>query len=867
MAANGTNTATVELEPLSDRLLFANPGATILAEITALAQVTASVLAGDAGPGQRRRDHRRESCTTRPPRTSNGGGGGASRRPPSKPTPTTAAAVRPCSPVGCSPRARSRSVPTRATPRTPAYVINIGILGSSIQTGSFADVGASGRPADALDSALIGGTARISSPAHAITVSVIRGAIATAASRGGGGGFVGSAGLRSTSNTRGGASARVENGAVVGTDTGRPGALTVRATDASVAAANSSVGSGGFVSSAESRAVALSAPTVSAYLDNGVAVVLQDGTGHDVTVQALSNRAEADALANNSGGGGVDVASTYAETNSLPVVRAYVGTGTTVRIGGSLTVDAQSLALPSSNIPLTDQITALVVHGAPPPATIATWDSVQFVQHGLSTGDQVLYESTGPPITGLRSGHLYSVIVLDANNLRFGVTFTGALIDATALGTVSGVDPLRSMIRFAGPHHFENGDAVVYRTSGSTILPGVADGTVLYVRVIDANTIELYTTAAAATQAAIPLTGPGAAPIAANQITNSTLADGTRVTYQSAPPLPFTNVGVNVTVDGTGKVTGTNPTAYNIFLGTITVPGVNPTIVGHGLSGGAAGHLPDARRHPDHRSDQRRHLLRAPRLRLDGPGRRDLLRRGRVRLRPDLRGHRRQRRPGAAPAQPDPHRAPGQTARSHRCPRRARRPRRSVRTRSAASSTVRPTPSTASTPPTSPFRPAGSTRRSTRPIAGATSSDSTSSSRPGCAVQTSSDAQQLYLQLTGNLGNSKLLVAGRDVAAHRVTAARRRPHLLVRARRRRRRHQRARALGPHHHLADGGRLVRRRCGGRRRRDDLVAGQHQRDGVDQQRLRRVRLGGQRRLRAERHQHDLGLRRRRPEPTHR
>jgi hypothetical protein len=297
-------------------------------------------------------------------------------------------------------------------------VVNIGLLGSSIDTGSFADVGAAGQPADALDSALIGGTARISSAGTAITVSVTRGAIATAGSGGGGGGFVGSAGLKSTSETRGGASARVENGAVVGTDTGRPGALTVRATDASVAAANSSVGSGGFVSTAESRAVALSAPAVSAYLDNGVAVVLQDGAGHDVTVQALSNRAEADALANNSGGGGVDVASTYAETNSLPVVRAYVGTGTTVRIGGLLTVDAQSLALPSSNIPLTDQITALVVHGAPPPATIATWDSVQFVQHGLSTGDQVLYESTGPPITGLRSGHLYSVIVLDANNLR-----------------------------------------------------------------------------------------------------------------------------------------------------------------------------------------------------------------------------------------------------------------------------------------------------------------------------------------------------------------------------------------------------------------------------------------------------------------
>jgi len=43
-------------------------------------------------------------------------------------------------------------------------------------------------------------------------------------------------------------------------------------------------------------------------------------------------------------GGGVDVASTYAEANSRPVVRAYVGTGTTVRIGGSLTVDEITFA-------------------------------------------------------------------------------------------------------------------------------------------------------------------------------------------------------------------------------------------------------------------------------------------------------------------------------------------------------------------------------------------------------------------------------------------------------------------------------------------------------------------------------------------
>ena len=278
VTANGTNTATVGSSPLSIGFLFSNPGATILAEITALAQVTASVLAGatlDLANAAATIDAVLHNQATA---TSNGGGGGA----------ISAASLEAKAHDGGGSAAvfagrllsaSSLKVGSDAShaANSQLFVINIGILGSSTQTGSFADIGASGQAGDALDSAVIGGTARISSPGTAITVSVIRGAIATAASSGGGGGFVGIAGLRSTSNTRGGASARVENGAVVGTDTGRPASLTVRATDASVAATNSSVGSGGFVSSAESRAVSLSAPSVSAYLDNGVAVVLQDG--------------------------------------------------------------------------------------------------------------------------------------------------------------------------------------------------------------------------------------------------------------------------------------------------------------------------------------------------------------------------------------------------------------------------------------------------------------------------------------------------------------------------------------------------------------------------------------------------------------
>src|SRR5205823_5311173 len=43
---------------------------------------------------------------------------------------------------------------------------------------------------------------------------------------------------------------------------------------------------------------------------------------------------------------------------------------------------------------------------------------------------------------------------------------------------------------------------------------------------------------------------------------------------------------VDVNVDGSGKITGDNSTAYNIYLAKLVTPGDPPVIAGHGLSNG-----------------------------------------------------------------------------------------------------------------------------------------------------------------------------------------------------------------------------------------------------------------------------------------
>ena len=479
---------------------------------------------------------------------------------------------------------------------TRSAIAKLFVVSISLAFGAtFADSHTSvGDDAASIDQASLGPDTNIHSAGTAITVKSTRGASALSEANGGAGGILaGGAVMKAISSVTGAVKAFADDGATIGTNSGKPGNLQILATDYSTSASNATVGAGalGFAAGG-SITDATTSPTVEAYIGSSVHVVLATGLGHDVTVKALSNDAEADATSKSFGGGAIHIGGPEANATSKPVVHAYIGGSTTIVAGGGVFVDGESQAI-GNGTPLTDYITGLTPDGGASPD-----NTITFTQHGLTTGDLVLYDANGGAVIGgLRNTHVYGVIVANDHQLRLGATFAGASIDADSLdGSVTGIDPNRAMVRFAAAHHLETGDAVIYRisTGGSSISSDFIDGSVLYVRVIDANTIELYTTFAAATSAVFDF-NTGA--VSGNQIANSTLADGARVTYKSPNPLlfrggscasPLTSCssGVGVTESG-GTISGNNMSdAGNsvIFLGHVDT--LNGPTLGHGFTEG-----------------------------------------------------------------------------------------------------------------------------------------------------------------------------------------------------------------------------------------------------------------------------------------
>ncbi len=428
-----------------------------------------------------------------------------------------------------------------------------------------------------VDEAHLGSDTNIHSGGTAITVKATRGASASATANGGAGGILaGGVAMEATSSAGGTLRAYVDGGATVGTSSGKPGSLSLTATDTSTSASTAIVGAGalGFAA-AGSVTDATANPTIEAYVGSNVHVVLADGLGHDVTVTAISSDAEADATSKSFGGGAVHVGGPEASATSSPVVHAYIGTGSTIVAGGGVTIDAESNAT-ASGTPPDDYIKGLSANGGPSPD-----NSITFPTHGLATGDVVLYSSGGTVIGGLRDNHQYAVIVVDKDTLRMGATFSGAVVNADSLsGGITGIDPNRAMVRFASPHHLENGDTVIYRTTGTSISSDFGNGAQLFVRVIDAYTVELYTTYAAATS---PILNFGTGSVSGNLISTSSFSGGARVTYRTAAPLTFRASGVDVDTSG-ASIDGDNANAYNIFLGHVDVY-QGPTL-GHGLTNG-----------------------------------------------------------------------------------------------------------------------------------------------------------------------------------------------------------------------------------------------------------------------------------------
>src|SRR5262249_4887258 len=119
------------------------------------------------------------------------------------------------------------------------------------------------------------------------------------------------------------------------------------------------------------------------------------------------------------------------------------------------------------------------------------------------------------------------------------------------------------------PHNFVTGDAVILSGGGSI---GAPTGSTLYVRVIDPYTVELYSSFADATEAAVTFSGGdvGSGAISAG----NSFSSGERVTYETPPGLTFNKASVDV--DPTDYSTS-DSTAYDIVVGQVFANGNGKT--------------------------------------------------------------------------------------------------------------------------------------------------------------------------------------------------------------------------------------------------------------------------------------------------
>ena len=130
-------------------------------------------------------------------------------------------------------------------------------------------------------------------------------------------------------------------------------------------------------------------------------------------------------------------------------------------------------------------------------------DTLHVDDHGLTTGDVVVYDNNGQTAVGgleaaIVSGlpapndkfyREYNVIATGEDTLSFGAIFTG----------VSDIDPDTDIITFASPHNLETGERVFYSPgvdeNGNPVgvVPGLTANTLYYVLVLDGNRLKLTT--------------------------------------------------------------------------------------------------------------------------------------------------------------------------------------------------------------------------------------------------------------------------------------------------------------------------------------------------------------------------------------
>src|SRR5262249_55236905 len=133
-----------------------------------------------------------------------------------------------------------------------------------------------------------------------------------------------------------------------------------------------------------------------------------------------------------------------------------------------------------------------------------------------------------------------------------------------------GIDAFRRVIRFPAPHLFQTGDAVWYDPKGNTsLVGGLNDSTVYYVRVLDPYTIQLFGSRADPMEGSVAIPAfPGTPSSSGVESDNKTIdtdkasgtfptfTNGEAVTYQAQTPAQFTTGGVDVDyqTNSSGKI-------------------------------------------------------------------------------------------------------------------------------------------------------------------------------------------------------------------------------------------------------------------------------------------------------------------------
>ena len=84
----------------------------------------------------------------------------------------------------------------------------------------------------------------------------------------------------------------------------------------------------------------------------------------------------------------------------------------------------------------------------------------------------------------------YNTANSSSGSINFGAV-TGNVTQRTIVVPTSGIDINTEIITYAN-HGFATGDAVTYSTNGGTVLGGLSDDTIYYIRALTANTFSLY---------------------------------------------------------------------------------------------------------------------------------------------------------------------------------------------------------------------------------------------------------------------------------------------------------------------------------------------------------------------------------------